>query len=162
MAKTFSRQTDQKLIDAKGLETPGRDESVSEASPTMKDTTEVTPRKAKRRFPAKEKLRILSAADGCVKHGELGALLRLEGIYSTQLGKWRRLRDQGELGALTDKKRGRKPCTNPLAAKLAETERRLESMTKKLEKAEEIIDVQKKIAELFGRMTTLPTLLEKT
>lgn len=162
MTESLSRKTEQKLRAAEGSEAPGRATPSGSQASTKKDTMEVTPRRTKRRFSAKEKLRILAAADSCVKHGELGALLRREGLYSTQVGKWRVLRDQGELGALTEKKRGRKSCVNPLAGKLVEAEKRLAVLERKLEKAEEIIDVQKKIAELFGKIVTLPAHLEKT
>jgi transposase-like protein len=127
-----------------------------------KQSTEVTPKSTKRRFSAATKLRILAAADGCTKHGELGALLRREGLYSTQIASWRRLRDQGGLGSLTDKKRGRKPMdSTPLAAKLAASEKRVLALTKRLEKAEEIIDFQKKFAVMFGKIITLPEDIEK-
>ncbi len=72
--------------------------------------------KAKRRkFSAKEKLRILDEADACAKTGQQGALLRREGLYSSHLSEWRRARERGELDALTPKKRGRKALApNPL------------------------------------------------
>ena len=144
-------------------ETTGRDSPSGEQSGRSKSrSTEVTPKRTKRRFSAKEKLRILVAADACVKHGDLGALLRREGLYSSQVAKWRLLRDQGELGALSEKKRGRKPNTNPLKAELAASEKQIAILTKKLEQAAEIIDVQKKLAALFGKTITLPPHLEET
>ena len=143
-------------------ETTGRDSPSGEQGGKSQPSTEVMPRRTKRRFSAKEKLRIVTAADACAKHGELGALLRREGLYSTQVAKWRVLRDQGELGALTDKKRGRKPNTNPLKAELAASEKRNAILTRKLEQAAEIIDVQKKLAALFGKTITLPPHLEET
>ena len=143
-------------------QTTGRDSPSGERQSKGVQSTEVTPKRKKRRFSAPDKLRIVNAADVCTKHGELGALLRREGLYSTQVAKWRELRDQGELGALTDKKRGRKPNTNPLKAKLAESEKRVAILTRKLEQAAEIIDVQKKIAALFGKTITLPPHLEET
>lgn len=143
-------------------QTTGRDSPQGEQSSKRTQSTEVTPKRTKRRFSAAEKLRIVNAADICTKHGELGALLRREGLYSTQVATWRKLRDQGELGALTEKKRGRKPNTNPLKSKLADAEKRIVTLTKKLEQAAEIIDVQKKIAALFGKAITLPPHLEET
>ena len=143
-------------------ETTGRDSPTGERGGGKSKSTEVTPKRTKRRFSAKEKLRILVAADACVKHGELGALLRREGLYSSQVAKWRLLRDQGELGALSEKKRGRKPNTNPLRAELAASEKRVATLTRKLEQAAEIIDVQKKLAALFGKTITLPPHLEET
>lgn len=128
-----------------------------------KQDTEVIPKRRKRRFPASEKLRILALADACSKHGEMGALLRREGLYSNQIAAWRLLREQGELEALADKKRGRKPAdTHPLVAKLAAAEKLAATLTRKLEKAQEIIDVQKKFAALFGTIIKLPEHLEET
>lgn len=143
-------------------QTSGRDSPSGEQRRVSKQSTEVTPKRKKRRFSAAAKLRIVIAADACTKHGELGALLRREGLYSAQIASWRRLRDQGGLGSLTDKKRGKKPASvNPLAAQLAEAERRNQILTRKLERAEEIIQVQKKFAEMFGKIITLPEDIEK-
>lgn len=140
----------------------GRTVAESKGSQRSKHDTEVTPKRRKRRFTASEKLRILAMADACTKHGEMGALLRREGLYSTQIAAWRLLRDQGELIALTEKKRGRKPAdTHPLVAKLAAAEKREAALTRQLEKAQEIIDVQKKFAALFGTIIKLPEHLEE-
>lgn len=140
-------------------EAAGRQPSESRVPVKSIQDTEVTPKRRKR-FPASEKLRILGLADACTKRGELGALLRREGLYSAQISSWRRLRDLGELVGLSEKKRGRKPNTNPLTAKLAESEKRIAILTRKLEKAQEVIDVQKKFAALFGRIIKLPEHLE--
>ena len=116
-------------------------------------TGEVTPKPTKRRFTAAEKLRILAAAYQCTKQGELGALLRREGIYSSQLYTWRYQRKQGEIGALSEKRRGRKPAAaNPLAGKLAEAEKKNRALEKKLEQAEAIIGFQKKFLEIVGKL----------
>jgi len=160
MVEFQARSEEENSSDNSHRETTGRDSLQGEQGRMSKQDIEVKPKRAKRRFSAKEKLRIVAAADACTKHGELGALLRREGMYSAQVAKWRVLRDQGELGALTDKKRGRKPNLNPLAPKLALSEKRNASLTRKLEKAIEIIDVQKKIAELLGNIITLPAHLE--
>ncbi len=157
-------QTRSEEFDSSGenhLETTGRDSPSGEHVRMSKQSTEVTPKRRRRRFSAREKLRILAAADACAKQGEFGALLRREGLYSGQVASWRQLRDQGEFEALTDNKRGRKPITNPLTAKLAACEKRIEVLTKKLEKAQEIIDVQKKIAALLGNIITLPAHIEE-
>ena len=69
---------------------------------------EVSAKAKRRRFTAKEKLRILKLADACTKVGELGAMLRRDGVYSSSLSGWRRARDAGELSALGPKKRGPK------------------------------------------------------
>jgi transposase-like protein len=112
---------------------------------------EVPEKKSRRKFTAKYKLKILHEADTGTEPGQLGALLRREGLYSSNLTTWRRQRDKGLLNALSPKKRGRKEKEkNPLASKVAELERENERLRKKLKKAEIIIDVQKKISEVLG------------
>jgi len=112
---------------------------------------EVAEKKARRKFTAKYKLEILKGTDGCTGPGQLGALLRREGLYSSNLTTWRRQRDGGLLDALSPKKRGRKEKEkNPLAPKVADLEKENERLRKKLRKAEIIIDVQKKISEILG------------
>ena len=112
---------------------------------------EVPEKKARRKFTAKYKLQILQEADTSTQPGQLGALLRREGLYSSNLTTWRRQREEGLLDALSPKKRGRKEKEkNPLAPKVAELERENERLRKKLRKAEIIIDVQKKISEILG------------
>ncbi|MCX6023983.1 MAG: IS3 family transposase [Chloroflexi bacterium] len=103
---------------------------------------EVPERAHRRRFTAEYKLRILREIDGC-KDGEIGALLRRENLYSSLLSTWRRQRNQGELDALTPRKRGRPPG-DPQAAELARLRQENERLTRKLVIAETIIDVQKK------------------
>ena len=112
---------------------------------------EVPETKVRRKVTAKYKLQVLKEADACTEPGQLGALLRREGLYSSNLTTWRRQRDEGLLDALSPKKRGRKEKErNPLAPKVAELERENERLRKKLRKAEIIIDVQKKISEVLG------------
>lgn len=113
---------------------------------------EVVEKPVRRRFTAEYKRRILREADACAPGtGELGALLRREGLYSSHLTCWRRQREQGELDALTPKKRGRKTVEpHPLARRVAELERNNERLQQRLQQAEVIIDVQKKIAGLLG------------
>ena len=112
---------------------------------------EVPEKKPRRRFTAKYKLKILQEADACSEPGQIGVLLRREGLFSSNLTTWRRQRDEGLLDALSPKKRGRKKKEkNPLNQKVAELERENERLRKKLKKAEIIIDVQKKISEILG------------
>lgn len=142
-------------VDSKDGQAAGRDSSErsgDEQGRSYDRSNEVTPKPARRRFSGAEKLRILAAADLCVKSGELGALIRREGIFSSHIATWRRQRDQGALTALAGKKRGRKPAGNPLAAKLAAAEKHVAKLTKQLEKAETIISFQKKFLEMFGEM----------
>lgn len=132
----------------------GRDSgerSEHEHLASRRKSAEVVPRLARRRFSAAEKLRILVAADKCTKHGELGALMRREGIYSSHLATWRRQMAGSEGRGLAERKRGRK-ATNPLAAKLAEAERQNQKLAKKLAQAETIILFQKKFLEMFGEI----------
>ncbi len=113
--------------------------------------TEVTPKAKRRRFSAQYKLRILEETDRCTQPGQIGALLRREGLYSSNLTSWRRQRDQGQIGALSPKKRGPKPVPDATMVreltKLREQNQRLEQ---KLKKAELIIEVQKKVSALLG------------
>lgn len=103
---------------------------------------EVAERPSRRTFSAQEKLRILHAADACAP-GELGALLRREGIYSSCLTEWRHQREAGELGGLTPKKRGAKPKRTALEVENERLRRENERLAEKLRKAELIIGAQK-------------------
>jgi transposase-like protein len=105
----------------------------------------------RRRFTAEYKLRILHEADRCTASGQLGALLRREGLYSSLLSTWRRQRDEGTLAGLTPKRRGRK--ANPDAPLIAENQRltrETQRLAAKLRQAETIIDIQKKLSEMLG------------
>lgn len=111
---------------------------------------EVMAKPQRRRFTAEEKLRILEAADAC-EHGELGALLRREGIYYSTLRKWRAARDRGAFAALENQKPGPKATEpHPAELRLAELERENQRLRDELTKARVIIDVQKKVSELLG------------
>jgi transposase len=112
---------------------------------------EVVEKKRRRKFTAKYKLRILEEADACTQVGQMGALLRREGLYSSNLTYWRRQRDKGILQALRPKKRGRKQIEiNPLKQRVALLEREKQKLKHKLQQAEKIIEVQKKISEILG------------
>ncbi len=110
------------------------------------------PEKARRRrFSGAYKLRILQAVEVCSEPGEIGALLRREGLYSSHLSKWRRQRDAGALEGLRPKKRGRKARpVDPQAKRVAQLERENERLRRKLEQAETIIEVQKKLSRILG------------
>ena len=106
---------------------------------------------AEAKHDAAYKQRILEEADGCNQPGELGQLLRREGLYSSLLSTWRRQRDEGTLAGLTPKRRGRK--ANPDAPLIAENERlkrETQRLAAKLRQAETIIEVQKKLSEMLG------------
>ena len=112
---------------------------------------EVSEKKRRRKFTAKYKLSILSKADLCTEPGQVGALLRREGLYSSHLTTWRRQKEKGLLDALSPKKRGRKKKpTNPLADTVARLEKDNRRLQQKLKQAELIIEAQKKISEILG------------
>ena len=113
--------------------------------------TEVTARAVRRRYSAEYKLRILEEAESCGS-GEIGALLRREGLYSSHLTTWRRQRAAGQLAGLAPKKRGPKP--DPQAEELQRLRRENERLQVRLQQAEAIIEAQKKLAQLFGLSST--------
>jgi len=93
----------------------------------------------------------LAEVDACSEPGEIGAIIRREGIYSSYLSRWRRARDRGELMGTVTKKRGPKePAVQELAAAKAALERENERLQKRLVQAETIIEVQKKLSEMLG------------
>jgi len=105
----------------------------------------------KRRFSAEYKMRIISEADACKSPGEVGALLRREGLYDSHLYRWRKKQREGALGALAPGKRGPEPDpADPLRKKIAALERENAQLKNKLAQAETIIDVQKEVAGLLG------------
>lgn len=111
---------------------------------------EVPEKASRRRFTVEYKLRILREAQGCKEQHQLGALLRREGLYYSNLTTWRKQVEKGTLDALSSKKRGpkaRKP--DPSTRRIAEQEKEILKLRSNLRKAELIIEAQKKIAELF-------------
>ena len=120
-------------------------------SGTIANEVEVVAKATRRRFSAEYKLKILREAEACTRLGELGALLRREGLYSSNLATWRAQRRTGELGGLAPKKRGPMPqAKNPLAAKVVALEREVTRQTARAERAEALVDLQKKVAEFLG------------
>jgi transposase-like protein len=118
---------------------------------------EVPDKAVRRRFTAEYKLRILTLADACTEPGSLGALLRREGLYASNLNTWRHQRERGVLSALTPKKRGRKESVrDPLVAENEKLRRENERITKRLRQAEIIIDVQKKVSQILGIPLAIP------
>lgn len=126
--------------------------SVKEVMPN----TEVVTKAKRKRFTAAEKLRILREVEACRGSGEIGALLRREGIYSSYLTTWRKQRELGELDGLSPHKRGPKP--NPEAIELAKLRREHERLQERMRRAELIIDVQKKVARMLGETIETPEL----
>ena len=110
--------------------------------------TEVVAKAKRKQFTVAEKQRILREVDACQGSGEIGAMLRREGIYSSYLTTWRRQRESGELEGLSPQKRGPKP--NPEAIELAKLRREHERLKERMRQAELIIEVQKKVALMLG------------
>ena len=110
--------------------------------------TEVVVKAKRRQHSAEYKLRILREVDECQGKGEVGALLRREGLYSSLVSKWREQRERGGLIGLSEHRRG--PKVDADAVEIARLQRENKRLQEKLERAELIIDVQKKVARLLG------------
>lgn len=139
----------------------GTASTVREAARSGVPERATSPERPKRRaFTAEYKLRVVREADAALAsgvEGAVGELLRREGLYSSHLTTWRRERDAGELAGLTPKKRGRTATKNPLADEVARLQRENERMKAELEKANTVIDVQRKVAALLGETLPEPT-----
>jgi transposase-like protein len=109
---------------------------------------EVPAKARRRRFSAEYKLAILREADACTQPGEIGALLRREGLYSSHLVDWRRQRDAGALQALA-RRRGRAPA-DPVNVEVERLRRDNQRLAAKLDQAQRIIQIQGKVSELLG------------
>ena len=121
---------------------------------------EVTGKAERRRFSAEYKRKILKEADACNRPGELGSLLRREGLYSSNLTSWRAARDRGEITGLAPQKRGPKAEVRDARDKrIAELERETKKWKARAERAEALVDLQKKVSEILG--ITLPESEEK-
>ena len=127
---------------------------ITEKVPEEMPKTEVVAKAKRKPFSAAEKLRILREVEACQSSGEIGALLRREGIYASYLSTWRRQRERGELEGLAPQRRG--PKADPQAAEIARLKRENERLQKRLQQAELIIDFQKKAAQLFGGTLETP------
>ena len=125
--------------------------SQNENDPTNKVDPEVAPTAVRRQFSNAEKLRILEEADACTEPGEIGALLRREGIYSSYLSRWRKARDQGQLDDGKERKRGPKPAANKeIVEEVSELQRENRRLRRRLTRAEVIIEAQKKLSQILG------------
>lgn len=111
---------------------------------------EVTQKATRRRFSADYKARIVLEADACTEYGQIGALLRREGLYSSLLNKWRDQSRRGALSGLRDDKRGRKPTHDPLESENERLRKQNARLRQRLEQAEAIIEIQKKVSEMLG------------
>ena len=123
--------------------------------------SEVSAKVPFRRHPASYKLQVLREAERCTKPGEIGALLRREGLYSSLLSSWRRQREAGEFDGLAGKKRGRDGAAREkLAVENKRLRRENHVLAGRLRKAEVVIDIQKKVSELLGIPLNNPELDE--
>ena len=112
---------------------------------------EVLEKPVRRRFTVEYKAKILAEADACTEPGQLGELLRREGLYSSHLTTWRRQRDEGALAGLAPRRRGRKARPkNPLNDENERLRRENQRLKEQLRQAELIIDVQKKVSEMLN------------
>ncbi len=138
---------------AEGAEAEGarRATAASGSSATLRAATpdpEVPAKVERRHFTADYRRGILKEADACQAPGEIGALLRREGLYSSHLANWRRQREQGELVPGRARRRGPTPTrVDPRVTQLEAENRRLQ---RQLARAETIITLQKKVAEILG------------
>ena len=134
-------------VEERSDETPSAGAIASRRSPDP----EVVAKPKRRRFTAEYRLRIVEEADRCQAPGDVGRLLRREGLYSSHLTKWREAHRNGALHGLRSKKRGVKPKTsNPLEPKVRELEVKVARLEKDLHTAHTILDVQEKVAGLLG------------
>ena len=128
-----------------------RSDEAGSAAAVPPPDPEVAAKPKRRQFTAAYRLRILEEADRCHGPGEIGQLLRREGLYSSHLSNWRTARREGSLRGLRSKKRGAKPKeSNPLAPKVRELEAKVARLEKDLHTAHTILDVQGKVAGLLG------------
>lgn len=123
---------------------------------------EVSAKAQRRRFTAEYKRKVLQEADACTKSGEIAALLRREGLWSSHLAAWRRQREAGALSGLAPKKRGPKARgLDDRDREIAQLKREVAKQTARAEKAELIAEIQKKLGELLGIKMPDPSSTEK-
>ena len=149
------QQADQPPVD--GLERSGKPSTGGDRpldgpnDEAPRPDPEVAEKPVRRRFAAAYKLKILEEADQCIQPGELGTLLRREGLYSSHLRTWKQQREEGALHGLAPRKRGRKAKRkDPLADEIRQLRRKNEQLEHRLHQAEMIIDVQKKLCTMLG------------
>ena len=139
---------------SQGARRATEDASGSAAPVARSDASaEVVPHARRRQFSNADKRRILDAADRCTRPGEIGALMRREGVYSSSLSTWRRQREVADLAALASHKRGPKiPANRAETLQIAQLTRERDGLKRELDKAMLVIGVQKKLAALLGTL----------
>ena len=123
---------------------------MTSLSSTSIPNPEVAPKERRRRFSAAYKLRIVEEAARCSEPGEIGALLRREGLYSSQLSTWRKQNHAQGLQGLKDDKRGRKRTKHPAELELEKLRKKYDRVSRRLAHAETIIEIQKKVSAMLG------------
>jgi transposase len=151
MAMPQTTDTDEKFFAATDVGTDAGRRATLVPAPAAA-SAELVDRPRRRTFTAKDKLRILGEVDRAASVlGGIGGIIRREGLYSSALTDWRRQRDAGAFDALSPAKRGPKiAASNPLAAEHAQLLRDNKRLTLRLERAEAVIEIQKKVAALLG------------
>lgn len=125
--------------------------STKESAGTGPDS-EVKSKKSRRIMSASYKLQVLEELDRCSTSTERGAVMRREGLYASNVSTWRKERESGALSAL-NKQRGRKPTYDSDALKITVLENKIKQLEAELSQAEMVIDIQKKVSEMFGIKT---------
>ena len=134
-------------VEERSVETPRAEDEQRRSAPDP----EVVAKPTRRQFTAEYRLRILEEADRCTRPGEIGRLLRREGLYTSRLSAWRKARRSGSLAGLRAKKRGAKPAEhNPLSPRVRQLEAKVARLEKELATAHRIPEVRGKVAELLG------------
>jgi transposase len=127
---------------------PGPMADPGDTSPAARPDPEVTPKAERRRFTKTYKLDILRQADACTESGQIGALLRREGLFSSNLANWRLQRSQGQLGDSARKKRV--PASTTDRRRVQQLEHENARLKVRLQQAELILDIQKKVSTMLG------------
>jgi transposase len=129
----------------------GPERSEGAATNDAPRSSEVSAKRRRRRYSAEDKRRVLREADACNKPGELGALIRREGIYSSTLSQWRAARQRGEIAGLTAKKRGPKAhAVDARDREIWQLQKENQKLKKRAERAEALVEIQKKVSQLLG------------
>ncbi len=152
MARREWRRGDGSEVPVPGVEERS-DEAPGTGAPSGRAVAdpEVLAKPTRRQFTAEYRQRILAQAERCTDRGEIGRLLRREGLYSSHLSNWRKSREEGALSGLKATKRGRKPAeANPLAPEVRSLEAKVRRLERELAAAHTILEVQGKVAGLLG------------
>jgi transposase len=150
-SEQMSHQTNNNSLSGAVQQRPLTQPSIPGPATAVIADPQVSDQPVRRRFTAEYKRRIVREAELCVAPGQIGSLLRREGLYSSQLSEWRKQEEQAALCALAPKKRGRKAVTDdPLVDENRRLRQEKVRLERRLAQAELVIDIQKKVSELLG------------